>query len=521
MYFNCIRIYLSIFTYINMKKDMQLTKSDFLKYKECPSYLWFFKNKPEVVKDKEIDPFVQGLIEQGAEVEDWALKLYPDGVHIRAFNDIAVATTQRLIKEGKKTIFQATFSDGELYAMIDILEWNDLYGGWDIIEVKSSSSQVDQELGTRKNEFLDDTGFQRILLKRLGMKVVNVYMLQVNKKYIRQGEVDLKQLFVLKEITTDVIDLEVIHKEEIQSAIDIINQPQEPTSCQCRYKARKKHCGAYAYLYPDTPDYAVYDLHKIGLSKRLLREMVDSNIIGMNDIEDASEFKKMKLWQWESYRDDEERLDPIGIRKELESLEYPLYFLDYETLPSAVPKYDGTWPHQQVVFQYSLHIIESEGTKPIHKEYLHTSNEKPMHAIAENLRKDIGDEGSVIVWYKPFEVPRTNELADAVPEHKEFLTALADRIYDLMDIVTEGYYHHKDFRGSASIKNVLPVMCPELSYKVLNVQNGGQAMTTYRDLIFSDIYQGREEDVIKDLLAYCELDTWAMVRIWEEMWKKV
>lgn len=170
-----------------------------------------------------------------------------------------------------------------------------------------------------------------------------------------------------------------------------------------------------------------------------------------------------------------------------------------------------------MVFQYSLHIIEHEGAPIIHKEYLHTSKEPPMEALAQNLRNDISDNGSVIVWYKPFEVPRTKELAAAVPEHSLFLLALADRIYDLMDIVTKGYYHHKDFRGSASIKAVLPVMCPELSYKTLNVQNGGQAMTTYRDFIFSDKYRGQEDIIEKDLLDYCKLDTWAMVRIWEEM----
>jgi len=152
--------------------------------------------------------------------------------------------------------------------------------------------------------------------------------------------------------------------------------------------------------------------------------------------------------------------------------------------------------------------------------YLHDSAIDPLNAIAKNLRKDIGDQGSILVWYKPFEVPRTKELAELVPEHSAFLLKLADRIYDLMDLVSKGYYHHKDFRGSASIKAVLPVMCPELSYKNLNIQNGGQAMTTYKDLIFSERYKGNEDQVIEDLLEYCKLDTWAMVRIWEEMWKK-
>jgi hypothetical protein len=248
--------------------------------------------------------------------------------------------------------------------------------------------------------------------------------------------------------------------------------------------------------------------------------MVDNGTLAMDDIVDVSKFKKMKLWQWQTYINDEEIILEDKIKDELDALEYPLYFLDYETLPSAIPKYDDTWPHQQVVFQYSLHIIEYAGAPVTHKEYLHTTCDAPMTAIAHSLRKDIGDQGSVIVWYKPFEVPRTKELASSVPVHAEFLLSLADRIYDLMDICDKGYYHHKDFRGSISIKSVLPVMCPELSYKDLNVQNGGQAMTTYRDLIFSEVHDHNRGQVINDLMAYCKLDTWAMVRIWEEMWIK-
>jgi hypothetical protein len=496
---------------------MDLTKSDFLNYKECSSYAWFAKNKPEVISSKDMDPFLQGLIDQGAEVERWAYKKFPDGVHVRSFKEKAIETTQRLIIEGKKTIFQATFSDGELYAMVDILKWNEEDQGWDIYEVKSSSSKQDQDSGKRKNEYLDDAGFQRILLKRLGFEVVNVYLLQLNKEYVKNGPIDIDALFTADEITDRLEELEGIHEQEIIEALSFVNTTEEPTSCECRYKGRSRHCDAFAYLYPDTPDYSVYDLNNIGKSKRLLKDMVDQGVIAMDDITDGSKFNHMKLWQWQTHNTNTEIIKRDEIRSELDALVYPLYFLDYETLPSAIPKYDGTSPHQQVVFQYSLHLIEEEGGQIMHKEYLHTTQEAPMKAIAENLRKDIGNRGSVIVWHKTFEVPRTQEVAAAVPEHSTFLLALADRIYDLKDIVTKGYYHHKDFRGSASIKAVLPVMCPDLSYKVLNIQDGGQAMTTYRDLIFSEVYKGNEDQVVEDLLAYCKLDTWAMVRIWQEM----
>lgn len=496
---------------------MQITKSDFLKFKQCASYAWFSKNKPEILVNQEIDPFVQGLIDQGAEVERWALKLFSGGIHVRSFNEKAADTTQRLIAEGNKTIFQATFADSQSYAMIDVLQWNDLYQAWDVFEIKSSTDSKWRKKDKIEPEHLDDTGFQRTLLNKLGYKVANVYLCLLNSEYTKQGDIDPNSLFTTIEITDRLIVLEETHKLEIENAVSQLNSSHEPTDCKCRYKSRKNHCGAFSYLYPDANVYGTYDLASIGNSKKQLAEMVDSKILAMEDITDVSKFKKMKLWQWLTYIDDEEIIIKDKIREELNGLQYPLYFLDYETLPSAIPKYDSTSPHQQVVFQYSLHIIEYEGASVTHKEYLHITSDSPMNDVAQNLRNDIGDNGSVIVWYKPFEVPRTKELAAAVPAHSAFLLALSDRIYDLMDIVSKGYYHHKDFRGSASIKAVLPVMCPELSYKSLQVQNGTQAMTTYHDLIFSEKYSNAKSQIIQDLLNYCKLDTWAMVRIWEEM----
>ena len=144
---------------------MIITKSDFLTHKDCSSHAWFVKNKPDILTDQTVDPFVQGLIDQGAEVEVWAQKKFPKGVHVSAFHNTAIETTKALIVEGKQTIFQATFSDEALYAMVDILQWNEMFNAWDIYEVKSSSSQLDSLTGKPQNAHLDDAGFQRILLQ--------------------------------------------------------------------------------------------------------------------------------------------------------------------------------------------------------------------------------------------------------------------------------------------------------------------------------------------------------------------
>jgi len=202
-------------------------------------------------------------------------------------------------------------------------------------------------------------------------------------------------------------------------------------------------------------------------------------------------------------------------------LEYPLYFLDYETYPAAIPVFDGCFPYQQVTFQYSLHIQKEPGGPLIHKEYLHTEATSPLRSIAASLRKDIGDSGSVIVWNQSFEGGRNNELANALPEMEDFLFGLNVRFFDLMKIFSNQFYVHKAFKGKTSIKKVLPVLCPELSYDGLGIRDGGAACNAWKMMIFDDISPDQKQLVAQDLLAYCKLDTYAMVAILSVLQKTV
>ena len=197
--------------------------------------------------------------------------------------------------------------------------------------------------------------------------------------------------------------------------------------------------------------------------------------------------------------------------------------MDYETFGTAVPIHDGYTPYQQIVFQHSLHVIESEGAEPKHYEYLVTDTDEPSANVAKRLLSVVGDAGTIIVWNKGFECGRNRELGKLQPEYADRLDSINKRTYDLMDCFKKAYYVDYRFHGSASIKKVLPVLVPELSYKVMNIGEGTAAMMAWYQ-ITHDANSAFDEDSIhlkdnikQDLLKYCELDTWAMVEIWRKL----
>lgn len=494
-----------------------VTKSDYLKFKECSSFFWFWKNDQSALSKEKEDPFIDRLKSQGYEVELFARNLYPEAILISEDPQKAAQITSDLIFDGKQQFFQASFLADGLFASCDILLWNDLFQGWDIIEVKSSSDKGwDKD---KKKEHIQDAAFQRIVVQKSGLKVINVYLLELNKDFYKNGEIDPNQLFNTTEITTQCIELESEIDADIKLAKKLLTQ-SNPLDCSCKYKGRSRHCRAFDYLYPNVPTYSSYDLRAIGSSKKVLRNLIDGNHLRIDEIPDAIKLSEKHSLQKFVAQTKEVVFEKEKINAQFNDLQYPLYFLDYETLACGIPKFDITYPYQQTIFQYSLHIVHESGDIE-HKEYIHKDICTPVHIIAQKLREDIEDEGNVIVWNKGFEGKCNQDLAEVNPELRTFLLSLNDRIYDLMEIFRKMEYLHDDFKGSYSIKNVLPVMCPDLSYDGLTVSNGAEAVVEYEQLMFGDVPNEMKVEKFEALLEYCKLDTWAMVRIFQELNKMI
>jgi hypothetical protein len=213
----------------------------------------------------------------------------------------------------------------------------------------------------------------------------------------------------------------------------------------------------------------------------------------------------------------ETTIDKGAITSELRALQFPLYFIDDETCPNALPLFDRYSPYDQIPFQYSLHTVESLGQEPVHKEFLHTALEDPSIYFIQSLRKNIGPTGSIIVWSKSFETGINQKIASRLIEMQDFVTNLTSRVYDLKDIFSKQYYVHKDLWGKVSIKNVLPVLAPHLNYSQLSIQDGGTASAIYSKIVLDPISE-EERDQLRDALrAYCATDSYAMYAIWRAL----
>jgi hypothetical protein len=242
-------------------------------------------------------------------------------------------------------------------------------------------------------------------------------------------------------------------------------------------------------------------------------------VLSIDDVPDDFHLGKNAKLQIAHHKSGEEKIDKEKIKEFLETIEYPINFFDFETFQNAIPRFDKQRPYAQMPFQYSLHILHKDGTLE-HKEFLGDENSDPRRPLAQQMLQDITPTGSIVAFNRSFEITQIKNLAELFPDLKEELLALTERFVDLAHPFQCKHYYHPNFKGKYSIKVVLPTLFPdddELDYKKLgSIQNGGDAMDTFANLhLLKD--KSQLETIKKDLLAYCRLDTLAMVRIWEKL----
>jgi len=485
---------------------MNLSKSDFLKYRICPSYFWLWKNNPELVPEDSPAEVRENKFEQGNMIETIARQLFPNGVLVEGYSTQAVSNTERLVADGAEVIFQATvMTENNLLAMADVIE-RDGYG-WILYEVKSSSS-------VKRDRHIPDMAFQKLAFETAGYTINSTKVIHLNKEFVRNGDTINPQTFFVTEDVSDAV-AKILPEvcDQVTLALEKMLQTDTPTSCNCRLLSRGKHCPTFTQFNPDVPNYSVYDIARMQGKK--LAELVDGEIFDIKEIPDDFSLTPNQQFQVDIERSGVPYINLEAIRQELSKLEFPLYFLDYESVNPAIPLIDGIKPHQQMVFQYSLHILDTPDGELRHTEHLSRgSSFDALRALASQMREDIGDTGSVIVWHKMFERDRNKDLGLLLPQYGELYESINQRLYDLKDVFSKNYYVHPEFHGSNSIKDVLPVLAPDLSYKELAIGKGDIAAVRWYEIVTKENNEEAEQ-VFADLLVYCKLDTLAMVRIYK------
>lgn len=488
-----------------------LTKSDFLRFRTCPAYCWTSKYRRDLIPPDPED--VQRRMDDGNMVEAFARKLYPDGVLVDEWNAAeATRATEQAIADGASTIFQASvLTTSGLHARADVLERDPAGRGWTIIEIKSSTSA---SFDNRK-----DVTFQRIAFAEAGYNIRSVQIMHLNRDYCLNGRVELDALFRYDGSVMAWADARLEETlEEIQDAISVVLDGEVCPPCSCDRVTRGKRCPTFSVFHPDFPSGdTVYEL--ISINDKRLTEVLDRGVLHLRDWPADVKLSAKQRWQIETVRSGRERVARDRLAAFLAGMQRPFYFLDYETVQTPVPLFSGTRPYQQIPFQYSLHVLD-ENDDLHHREFFWAKRgHDPIRPLVEALRTDIGDEGSVLVWWKGFEGKRNEEMAAAVPELEDFLLGLNTRMVDLMDSVTKGMWVHPEFRGSAAIKKVLPVVAPDLDYALLEIGNGSLATLRWKQCVIDDAPpEGIDvRAVLAALREYCHQDTLAMVRIWQHL----
>lgn len=453
-----------------------LTKSDFLIYIDAPLHLWAKKNNQY---QNILNEYDKHLIKQGYEVEALAREY-----------------VKKYVKGEKE--FQKEYRTDELLSKADIVvnENEKEY----IYEVKSTTSI--------ENEHRFDVLFQYYTASKLG-NIEGIYVVYLNKEYVREGDINLSEMFVIEDMTEYVKENINIVEGLIKEALSISKKDNPNGLMEC-YKP--KDCPCISLCHPNLPDYSIYNIAMADEKK--LRNLKDMGILDIQDVPKDFKLSEKQRKQVNVAQSGKNEIHLDLIQQDLDELTYPIYFLDYETYSWAIPKYENHKVYQNVVFQYSLHKLNMDGSLE-HMESISLTQDDPIQNILKSIKKDISSEGSILVWNKTFEKGCNDEMGRIYPEYQSFLEELNSRIYDLGDIFSKQMYIDSRFKGSWSIKKVLPVLIPELTYKGMQISNGTEAMVGWEEVVYKNISDLEKENIKEHLLRYCELDTYAMYKIYE------
>lgn len=401
----------------------------------------------------------------GTNVGELARELFPGGVDASPATAYeyqqSVSDTAKYIKDGHEIIYEAAFQYDGILAALDILVKKN--GKWYGYEVKSST-QV-------KDPFIQDVALQYYVITKAGIPLEDIFLVYVNNKYIRKGELNLEQLFSRQSLLTHALSLQEMIETKAMELKKVIAQKEAPSIVPGKHCTKPYDCDFYGHCWKD------------------VAEEINEEIESINK-------KELKAF--------------------IKQLEYPLFFMDFETYMLAVPGYDGHWPYRQVPFQFSVHVENKYRGELGHHSFLAQPDCDPCPEFVEKLVACLGSKGTILVYNLTFENCRLKELKADYPKYKKQIEKIQERMVDLMTPFRKKHLYLPSMKGSYSIKAVLPALVPEMSYEGMAIGNGGDASAAFYKLREekdeTKIAQTREA-----LLKYCEMDTMAMVRIIEKL----
>jgi len=478
-----------------------LSKSKYINGLQCQKYLWLLFNDKEKVSQP--DAATQHTFDQGHRIGELAKRLFPDGIDISSEDFIENLNKTKELLSANHPLFEPGFYVDSYFSRLDVLyPLGD--GSWDIYEVKGST-QV-------KDIYIHDVSFQRHCVQRAGLSIRKCHIVHINNQYVKHGEINPDQLFTIEDVTEQVNEIAGGIEARAEEMWETIASPICPEigigqHCSDPYPCQVTWC------LECLPENNIFNLS--GGGKKCF-EMFNKGILFIKDIPADIKLSKVQQIQKTCEINEQSHIDEEAIQEFVDSLQYPLYYLDFETFNPAIPIYDGTRPYQKVPFQFSLHVVNSLGAEQEHHGFLSDGTGDPRPAFLAQLKSVLGNHGNIIVYNQSFEKGVLAGLGNDFPEYTDWVEETCDRVIDLYAPFRSFSYYNPMQQGSASIKKVLPALTGK-GYDDLDISKGDDASLAFFNLVMSMYSEEEKQKIRHDLEKYCSMDTEGMVWIVETL----
>ena len=481
-----------------------LTKSKYLHGLQCHKRLWYEKNHPG--RATAPSRAQKRIFNQSREAKRLARREFPEGrlIDTTGLRE-AVEQTQEAISSGVSCVFNASFIfNNTWWVRCDILKKDS--DSWKIIGVEASADV--------KEEHLSDLAFQKYVLTECEIPISGTEVMHINRECVYP---DLSNLFVVEDVTDQVDQLMGDVPNNMETFEAILDRDVEPEVLIGRHCEEPHSCPFIEYCWRDVPECcSIFTIPNLRWPKR--NELVERGILSIRDLPNDFPLTENQRDYVNMVLNNQPEIDHATIRDLLSELEYPIHFFDFESDNPAIPRFEGLRSYQQFPFQYSCHILQCDGSLT-HHEYLHTNTTDPRLPLVESLLNHISDVGSVVVYSASFERRILEDLAQYFPERSAALQSIISRLWDQL-VIFRNRYKHPEFYGSNSLKDVLPVLVPSLSYEDLDIQEGNDAQAVWNTMINTTDEEARN-GMINNLKKYCKRDTLATVEIHKALLRQV
>jgi predicted RecB family nuclease len=485
---------------------MKISKSKFMAGVQCLKRLYFLVHEPQLAAQP--DGADEAIIEQGKEVGLLARKLFPGGVEVDGSGGLGEAirkTRELIMNQAVPAIFEAVFEHQDVIVKADILQRRK-EDHWRLVEVKSTADL--------KEHHLEDVAIQSYVLSHSGLKLASAWLAHINRDYVLAGTtVDPHQFFLLRNLAQRVRNLRPTLVFQLRSQFRVLAMPAPPDVPTGPHCINPVVCEFFRHCNHPKPKDHISRIPRLHGSA--IEQLEQMGIESIHDIPadfDLSEFQRRvctAMQTGQAWFSEE-------LETEFESLSYPLYFMDFETVNPAIPRFPGMHPYDHLPFQWSVHVKMETDATPEHFEFLAMDGDDPRRAFISSLCEALGEHGSIIVYNQQFESERLRDLAGWLPEYAQRIRNIQARLCDLLPVVRNRVYH-PEFGGSFSLKAVLPAFVPEMTYEGMEVPNGQAAGRAWESMISGNSSEADRQAMRRALLDYCGQDTLALVRLLEAL----